>query len=118
MNEMYKVKVAPTFTATIYVGFREGYSDEVRALDMAYETLLDLANSGGFCVTVTHTRFIYRDNFEPGIAVGLINYPRFPENFNVLHDRALLIAKTLMKTFHQLRVSVVFPDETVTLEAE
>jgi hypothetical protein len=28
-----------TFTATIYVGFREQYTDEIRAIDMAYEQM-------------------------------------------------------------------------------
>lgn len=107
-----------TFTATIYVGFRERYTDEVRAIDMAYAFLQRRANDGGLCVTVTPTRFIYKDGSEPGIAVGLINYPRFPEDASSIRRKALDIAEALMVQYVQMKVTVVFPDETVMLSRE
>lgn len=109
-------KTETTFTATIYVGFRERYTEEVRAIDLAYETLQKHADKGGLCVSVTPTRFIYKDGNEPGIAVGLINYPRFPETPQQIKNTALFLAGELMVAFKQLKVSVVFPDETVMLE--
>lgn len=110
-------KVA-TFTATIYVGCREQYTDEIRAIEMAYATLQAYADKGGICITVTPTRFIYKNGSEPGVAVGLINYPRFPEEQSAIRTKALEIAQTLMRVFRQLKVSVVFPDETVMLTQE
>jgi hypothetical protein len=107
-----------TFTATIYVGFREQYTDEVRAADMAHALLQRYADMGGLCVTVTPTRFIYKGGSEPGIAVGLINYPRFPEESQKIRDKAFELALALMRIYRQLKVSVVFPDETVMLSQE
>lgn len=105
-----------TFTATIYVGCREQYTDEVRSIDMAYALLQARADEGGLCVTVTPTRFIYKNGSEPGIAVGLINYPRFPEESSAIRRKALDLAADLMVCYAQMKVSIVFPDETVMLE--
>lgn len=106
----------PTFTATIYVGCREQYTPEIRSIEKAYEVIQELANQGGLCVSVTPTRFIYKNGSEPGFAVGLINYPRFPETNEALREKALSIADLLRRTFYQFKVSVVFPDETVMVE--
>jgi len=112
------MKTVTTFTATIYVGFREQYTHEVRAIEMAYTLLQRYTDEGSLCVTVTPTRFIYKNGAEPGIAVGIINYPRFPEEHAVIRTKALVIAEALMCLYKQLKVSVVFPDETVMLEQE
>ena len=112
------MKTISTYTATIYVGFREQYTDEVRSIEMAYAVLQQYADKGGLCVTVTPTRFIYKNGSEPGIAVGFINYPRFPEEPSAIREKVLRIAEGLLRTFRQLKVSIVFPDETVMLEQE
>lgn len=109
------MKEVKTFTATIYVGTRERYTEEIRSVEMAYEWLQTYANNGGICVTVTPTRFIYKNGSEPGLAVGLINYPRFPESDSSIRQKALEIAFGLQTVFSQGKVSVVFPDETVML---
>jgi hypothetical protein len=85
---------------------------------MAYNLLQTYANDGGLCVTVTATRFIYKNGSEPGIAVGLINYPRFPEEIASIRHKALALAERLMTEYRQMKVSVVFPNETVMLEKE
>ena len=112
------MKTVSTFTATIYVGFRERYTDVVRPIDVAYTALQKYADNGGVCVTVTPTRFIYKNGSEEGAAVGLINYPRFPEDVAGLKTKAINLAQILMHAFRQLKVSIVFPDETVMLESE
>ncbi len=33
----------------------------------------------GLCVTVTETLYVYTGGREPGVRIGLINYPRFPK---------------------------------------
>lgn len=110
------MKSVKSFVATIYVGFREHYTDEVRAIDMAHDICQRYVDAGGLCVTVTATRFIYKNGSEPGVAVGLINYPRFPAEVSAIRDKALGLATELMHGFRQLKVSVVFPDETIMLE--
>jgi len=67
---------------------------------------------------VTRTRYIYVDGSEPGIIVGLINYPRFPSTPEQIREKALAIGEMLRTAMGQNRVTVQFPDETVMLEAE
>lgn len=55
---------------------------------------------------------------EPGFTVGLINYPRFPATNEEIIHHAITIADLLMRMYRQRRVSIVFPERTVTLEAE
>ncbi len=69
----------------------------------------------GFCVTVTNTNFIYTRGEEPGLIIGLINYPRSPKEFDFLKKQAVIIAKNLMNILKQEKVTIVFPDETVML---
>jgi hypothetical protein len=70
----------------------------------------------GLCVTVTDTLFVYVHGSEPGLIVGLINYPRFPDTPEGIEGKALALAESLMRVCRQIRVSVVFPDKTVMLE--
>jgi len=87
---------------------------------MAREFLHSHVDSEGLCVTLTETEFIYTKTKtvggEPGFAVGLINYPRFPAEALSIRAKALYIAEELRKLYRQWKVSVVFPDETVMLE--
>lgn len=110
------MKTIATYTASIYVGAREGYTGEIRSLEMAREWLQRLANAGGLCVTLTPTEFIYKNGSEPGFVVGFINYPRFPALPAELKNKTLDIAKELLRMFKQQKVSVVFSDETIMLE--
>ncbi len=103
-----------TYTATIYVGLKHtgGVTHwfwEVTTLCQEY------VNRVGLCVSVTHTNFVYTNGFEPGAAVGLINYPRFPSTPKEIREKALELAELLRVKLGQQRVSIVFPDETVML---
>jgi hypothetical protein len=66
----------------------------------------------------THTSFIYTRGKEPGVAITLINYPRYPTSQEKIREQALELAQLLMDKFHQRRVSVVMTDETVMLEED
>lgn len=106
----------PTYYASIYVSLREAYGLEIRNQDMVLDVVQRIANRGGFCATVTPTRFVYKNGSEPGVIVGLINYPRFPSSSEDLRALALSIATILRSTLKQERVSVMFPEETVMLD--
>jgi hypothetical protein len=109
----------PTFTATIYAGFRVGRSadaqfryhtvDDARTIAQAY------CDEVGLCVTVTPTEYVYTRGAEPGCIVGLINYPRFPSTPEQIRAHALTLAGRLMAGLEQMKVSVVFQDETIML---
>lgn len=109
----------PSFTATIYVGFRVGRSAEpaktVHEIDEAKAVIQAYVDRVGLCVSVTQTEFIYTNGREHGIAVGFINYPRFPSTPEAIRELALELAETLRVSLGQFKVSVVFPDETVML---
>ena len=107
-----------TFTATIYVGVVEGYDGPAHTFEEVRDLLQGYCNTKGFCVTMTQTEFIYTSGIEPGVIVGLIQYPRFPMPEAELEIRAVEIATKLMLKLGQTRVSIVFTDETITLERE
>ena len=107
----------PTFTATIYVGLRHHYSSEITDRAAAIDAIQKYVDAVGLCVTVTDTRYVYTDGHEPGLAIGLINYPRFPSSPEQIKDHSIAIAEMLLKTCKQLKVTVVMPDETVMVTA-
>ena len=113
-NKSIDCTVSPTFKADIYVGYKQGYNGAIPtfASQMADKICQDYCDSIGFAVTVEETHFIYKDGSEPGIKVGLINYPRYPSTKEDIVRHALTIAERLKNEFEQIRVSVVTSDLT------
>jgi hypothetical protein len=111
-------KSVGTFTATIYVGLRYHYDGQIldKAIPMA--SIQEYVDEIGLCVTVADTQFVYTNGGEPGLVVGLINYPRFPSTPEAIREKALTLAKILLDVCRQCKVSVVMPDETVMLECD
>lgn len=112
------MKKVETFTANIYLGLQHGYSGELSSIDEVREWVQNYCNEQKLGVTFTPTEFIYVDGREPGVVIGLINYPRFPQTKEVIKYMAMIIAQGLMRLCHQERVSVVFSDETVMFEKD
>lgn len=108
----------PTFVATVYVGFKERYDGKLHDISEALAVAQEYVNAVGLCVTVTPTTFVYSNGGEPGCAVGLINYPRFPSEPQAIKAHALELARRLQAALGQMRVSVVLPDDTVMLSVE
>ena len=106
---MEKVK---TWEAKIFIGFREGYSDKVHTLEECYKVVQEHVDRLSWCVTVTSTKFIYKDGNESGAIIGIIHYPRLPSETKVLKQMTFDLAKVLKEYMGQKRVSVLFPDET------
>ena len=74
-------------------------------------------DSVGLCVTVTPTKFIYTGGHEDGVAIGLINYPRFPDSPTGIRGKAVKIARELLAAMGQNRISIVCRDETIMVGA-
>lgn len=110
------MKKIDTFTAQIYIGTRQGYSGFLISVDEIKKWLQDFCTEVGLGVTITPTEFIYSNGNEPGVIIGLINYPRFPKSVNEIKDTALTIGNNLLKLCKQERLSIVFSDETIMLE--
>ena len=107
-----------TFKAQIYVGLRKGYSDEILSIDRVYRTVQKYVNEIGWCVTVTPTKFIYKQGHEPGVIIEAIQYPRFPLSEDVLRVRVMELAKILLDVMEQNRLTVCFPKDTIMLEKD
>lgn len=117
-----EISVQPTFTATIYVGTKEGRTFDPNAklhsISEIENICQEYCNARGLCVTVTTTRFVYTGGYEFGAAVGLINYPRFPKENKDILDTAIELARILKKSLGQLGVSVVTPQLTYWIDED
>ena len=110
------MKSNKTFTANIYVGTQHGYDGEYSSIDEIRAWLKNYCDQVKLGVTLTKTEFIYVNGSEPGVIVGLINYPRFSTSVEAIKEKAIAIAQGLMELCHQERVSIVYSDETIMLE--
>lgn len=67
----------------------------------------------GFCVTVTPTAYVYTGGQEAGVAVGLINYGRFPSEPRAIFERARELTLRLIEGLEQESASIQAPDRTL-----
>lgn len=99
-------KIEPSFGITIYLA---------GDIQTARESLRRECFEEGLCVTLTPTTFIYTAGAEEGVAIGMVNYPRFPKTPNELRARACKVADRLMADLCQWSALIVTPDETLWL---
>lgn len=107
--------IAPTFTATIHCGLRRAYSEDIHSTLSAQTLIQDYVDRVGLCVSITPTNYFYTQGNEPGVIVGLINYPRFPSTAEAILGHAVEIAKLLMQAFGQQKVSIITQTSTYML---
>jgi len=117
------MEISKTYIANIYVGTRPGYNDiHDHLLISNKQKIISICqkycDDVGLGLTVTDTEFIYTNGNEPGIIVGLINYPRFPATRIEIKATAIDLAKILLKELKQERLSIVLSDETIMIEKE
>ncbi len=110
------MKKAKTYTATIYCGLREEYSQRVHKESEVERIVQDYCNRIGLCITLAPTKFVYTNGNEPGVMIGLINYPRFPSTPQKIRKQAMNLAAILKEKLKQRRMSIAFPDKTIMLE--
>ena len=67
----------------------------------------------GLCVTITPTTYIYTGGEENGAIVGLINYPKFPEDAHHIILKATTLGRLLMERCFQLSFSITMPGKTI-----
>lgn len=111
-------KEVPTFTGVIWVGTKNRDTNSITPTETLLAAIQEYVNNIGLCVSVTPTTFIYTNGIEPGLAIGLINYPRFPQENEVIQQHAINLAEILKIVAHQYKVSIVFPTTTVMLSTE
>ncbi len=135
-----KRKCVKTFTATIYLGFKDislvdetecslfeleaelqnykNQLDSETSISQARNICQTYCNNVGLCVTITPTEFIYTNGSEPGCAIGLINYPKFHSDPDTITKHAIRIATLLKDAYKQNGVTIVTSDETIMLCGE
>ena len=98
-----KHKIEKTFTAKIYMS---------GPIEIAKQIIRAECLREGLCVSIEPTTFIYTGGEEAGYVVGLLNYPRFPQEPSEIKSRATdLLCKLIHGTF-QHSALLVTPDET------
>lgn len=115
---MERAKCLSTYTATIYIGFKERDSGILHTLDEARAICQTYVDSVGLCVTIMSTEFIYTNGQEAGCIIGLINYPRFPSEPGDIRQQAISLGSKFLDEFNQYRISIVCSDETIMLTNE
>jgi hypothetical protein len=66
----------------------------------------------GLCVTVTRTTYVYTNGSEDGMIVGLINYPRFPDEPARIEAKAAELGRILRTALDQESFTVQTPTTT------
>ena len=94
---------APTYPVSIFIA---GNAAQAREICRAF------CFGVGLCVTVTPTEYIYTGGQEAGVVIGLINYPRFPNDPDNLLTLARQLADDLMHGLHQHSYTIQTPTET------
>jgi len=105
-----------TYTITIYVGLKEGYEGKTHSFQDVIDICQSYCDEIGLCLSVTETTYVYTGGQESGAIVGLINYPRFPSSKEYLEKIAMKLAHLLLEGLGQLRLTVVLPNKSITLE--
>lgn len=98
-----KIKTAPSYPVSIFIA--GNYYD-------ARQVCREYCDEIGLCVTLAPTEYIYTGGFEGGLVVGLINYPRFPEQSCRIECHAEALGQKLMAALGQESFSIQTPTET------
>lgn len=114
-DSFYSVDIVDSFNCNIYLGLKYRYDGVVSSFEEAEEFIQTWVNDIGWCVSVTRTEYIYKNGREPGLIIGIINYPRFPVTPTKTKQMALELAEKLMYRFKQFRVTVACPKDTIML---
>jgi hypothetical protein len=97
------IKSEPSFYATIWLAGSH---------QIAVQACRVFCMNVPLCVTVTPTTFVYVGGAEDGVCVRLINYPRFPEQPDIIREKAIALAEHLRNALAQHSYSIEFPDMT------
>ena len=112
------MRTESAYWATIYIGRLDFISEKECLLKSLAAVCRYFCDKTGICVSFTETTYVYWGGKESGIIVGLINYPRFPNPPEILKNQALELAKRLKVVAKQEWITVVFPNEIISLNDE
>lgn len=81
-------------------------------LDRAREIVREFCYERGDCYALTACDFIYTGGLEAGLCVSRINYPRFPEDPDLIFARVQALAASLCVGLYQKSYSIEGPHQT------
>jgi hypothetical protein len=81
-------------------------------IEIAKQVCREYCLNVGLCVTIEPSLFIYTGGEESGYCVGLINYPRFPAQDDIVIIKAREIAERLLERTAQHSILLMSPTET------
>ena len=116
--KLMKTVAVPTFTATIWIGTKNRDTGGIISNEEILASIQSFVDGMGQCVSVTPTTFVYKNGNEPGLAIGFINYPRFPATAELIFETAEMLARQLKELAAQYKVTIVCPDRTIMLSTE
>jgi hypothetical protein len=88
------------------------------SIETAKEVIRREAFPGGLCVTIEPTDYIYLGGEEAGFVIGLVNYPRFPEEPEKIFERAKSLALKILDETWQISTMIMTPTETILYQKE
>lgn len=107
----------PTYRVEICLGLYPGYQGDGvpdpnigDVLDQrlrAINVCRNYCDKVGLGVTITENRLVYTGGEEPGLTIGLINYPRFPRPNSEVLMHGFALAEKLLIALKQERLTVV-----------
>ncbi len=112
------MKIVKSYNVQLWVGLKRGYDGPVHTINEVQKICQNYVNDIGWCVTVTPTTFFYVNGNEPGVVIGMVNYPRFESTPEDITGKAIELGKIMMKKLGQFRVSITTPDETIMLSSD
>ena len=115
MSNVFPMTKKRTKWALVYVGLKVRENDFVNNKELVLRTCDDYCREVGLCVSVTETEFVYVGGREPGVIIGLLNYPRFPASQRKITRWAIELADRCMGICRQCRVTVETPKRTYML---
>jgi hypothetical protein len=104
-----------TYSSIIYIGTWNRDTGKNLGTDKVRQVCQEYVDDVGLCVWVTEGDYIYTGGREPGCAVHLMNYPRFPSTPDEIHCHAITLGGLLIDALEQYRVSIKGPQKTVML---
>lgn len=111
------MKKTISYNIQIWCGLREHYTNKFYSIKKVEKLCQNYVNNIGLCVTLTPTKFIYKNGNENGVIIGLISYPRFPSKQKDILNKAIELSKVLIKELKQHRITITTPKESIMLES-
>jgi hypothetical protein len=102
-------------SVNIFVGLKNRDTKHTYSELDVYKICEGFCDKKGLCVSITSTNFIYTKGNEPGVIIGLINYPRFPSTEEEIYNTALDLSSQLLIRLEQYRISFNFKGMTYML---